>query len=248
LVAEGESAPIAGWDFSWFEGRAMEERPSWGYARMLVPRVGDSESVLDVQTGGGEVFAEVLGQMVDAPQLRAATESWPLNAEIAHRNLGPLGVRVAEVDDEAALPFPSQTFDLVMSRHPTVTIWDEIARVLRSGGSYFSQQIGAGSNRELSDFMMGPQPVSDLRSTERALALASRAGFNVIDVREETLRTEFYDIGAVIYFLRMVPWTVPGFSVDAFRSQVVAMHEHIVREGAFCAHSRRFLIEANKVS
>ncbi|MGW0210126.1 SAM-dependent methyltransferase, partial [Streptomyces sp. NPDC003233] len=32
LVAEGAAVPTDGWDFSWFEGRASEERPSWGYA------------------------------------------------------------------------------------------------------------------------------------------------------------------------------------------------------------------------
>jgi hypothetical protein len=29
LVAEGEAVPTEGWDFSWFDGRATEERPSW---------------------------------------------------------------------------------------------------------------------------------------------------------------------------------------------------------------------------
>ena len=27
LVAEGAAVPLQGWDFSWFEGRATEERP-----------------------------------------------------------------------------------------------------------------------------------------------------------------------------------------------------------------------------
>lgn len=31
LLAEGESVPVEGWDFSWFDGRATEERPPWGY-------------------------------------------------------------------------------------------------------------------------------------------------------------------------------------------------------------------------
>ncbi|MDQ1607864.1 MAG: hypothetical protein QOE16_596, partial [Microbacteriaceae bacterium] len=35
LVAEAESASVDGWDFSWFDGRATEERPSWGYSRIL---------------------------------------------------------------------------------------------------------------------------------------------------------------------------------------------------------------------
>ena len=59
LVAEGEAVPVAGWDFSWFEGRATEERPSWGYARMMAERMGRARAALDIQTGGGEVLAGI---------------------------------------------------------------------------------------------------------------------------------------------------------------------------------------------
>jgi SAM-dependent methyltransferase len=225
LIAEGESAPIVGWDFSWLEGRATEERPSWGYARKLVPRVTGAGSVLDVQTGGGEVISEVLSQINNRPRYLAATESWPPNVTMTRYNPRPFGVSIVEVPDEEALPFPSEGLDLVTSRHPTMTIWSEIARVLRPGGSYISQQVGAGSNRELTDFMMGPQPASDHRSTDRAMDLATKAGLKVVDLREETLKTAFYDVGAVVYFLRKVLWTVPGFSVDAYRHRLGAMHE-----------------------
>ncbi len=60
LLGEAGSATVSGWDFSWLDGRASEERPSWGYAATLTVRLGGSESVLDIQTGGGEVFAEAL--------------------------------------------------------------------------------------------------------------------------------------------------------------------------------------------
>src|SRR5258708_11612997 len=39
LVAEGAAVDVQGWDFSWFEGRANEARPPWGYARMLGERM-----------------------------------------------------------------------------------------------------------------------------------------------------------------------------------------------------------------
>ncbi|KIX78167.1 methyltransferase type 11, partial [Streptomyces sp. MBRL 601] len=57
LVAEAEAAGVDGWDFSWFEGRATEERPSWGYQRQLAGRLADPavRAALDLQTGGGEV-------------------------------------------------------------------------------------------------------------------------------------------------------------------------------------------------
>jgi hypothetical protein len=32
LITQGAQAPVEGWDFSWFDGRATEHRPSWGYA------------------------------------------------------------------------------------------------------------------------------------------------------------------------------------------------------------------------
>ncbi|GAB2969436.1 class I SAM-dependent methyltransferase [Saccharothrix stipae] len=242
LVAEGASVPVEGWDFSWFEGRATEGRPSWGYSKLLADRMSRAEAALDVQTGGGEVLASI----PQAPPVLAATESWPPNLEVARRNLAALGASVVQAEDDGPLPFPDASFDLMVSRHPVVTRWDEVGRVLRPGGTYLSQQVGMGTLRELTDFMMGPQPVSDGRSTERAVAGLEAAGLTVVDLRSESLWVEFFDVGAVVHFLRKVLWTVPDFTVEAYRDRLVAMHEHIGQEGSFRTSSERFLVEARK--
>ncbi|WP_371522366.1 methyltransferase domain-containing protein [Kitasatospora sp. NBC_01300] len=57
LIAEAEAVSVDGWDFSWLSGRATEERPSWGYQRLLAERLGRASAALDIQTGGGEVLA-----------------------------------------------------------------------------------------------------------------------------------------------------------------------------------------------
>ena len=248
LIAEGDAVPTAGWDFSWFEGRATEERPRWGYSRLLAERLGRAESALDIQTGGGEVLAEALRSAVHRPAVLAATESWPPNTEIARRNLGPLGGVVAEVADDADLPFPPGSFDLVVSRHPVDVRWPEIARVLKPRGTYLSQQIGAGTNRELTDFMMGPRPVNPRRRPQVAVAQATEAGLEIVDLREQALRVEFFDVGAVVHFLRKVLWTVPGFTAAGYREPLERMHEHIRANGAFVCHAQRFLIEVRKPS
>jgi SAM-dependent methyltransferase len=240
LVAEGEAVPVAGWDFSWFEGRATEQRPSWGYARMMAERMRRARAALDIQTGGGEVLAGI----ALPPPVLAATESWPPNAQLARRNLTALRARVVQVADDAALPFAAGSFDLVVSRHPVELVWPEITRVLRPGSTFFAQLVGAGSNRELTDFMMGPQPVSQARGASRARAEAEAAGLVVVDLREEALRTVFNDVGAVVYFLRKVLWTVPGFTVEAYRDRLRLLHEKIQSEGPFVAHAQRALIEA----
>jgi SAM-dependent methyltransferase len=242
LLAEGAAVPVEGWDFSWFDGRATEERPTWGYARLIGERMAGVSAALDIQTGGGEVLAGI----PQPPPTLIATESWAPNVEIARRNLKPLGGVVAVVADDADLPFPDASFDLVVSRHPTVTVWPEIARVLRPGGAYLSQQIGAGSVRELRDVLMGPHEESDSRSTRRAVAAATDAGLEVVDLQEQSLRMEFFDIAAVVYFLRKVLWTVPDFTVERYRDQLADLHELIQADGRFVAHSARFLIEARK--
>ncbi|MEU4243023.1 class I SAM-dependent methyltransferase [Actinoplanes sp. NPDC026619] len=242
LVAEGESVAVEGWDFSWFAGRATEQRPSWGYARLMGERMARAERALDLQTGGGEVLSSI----PKAPPVLVATEGWAPNAALARKHLAPLGGRVVEAGENDDLPFDDGTFDLVVSRHPVTIRWAEVARVLAPGGTYFSQQVGAGSLRELTDFMMGPQPVSQVRAPERARTAATEAGLIVQDLRSEALRIEFFDVAAVIVFLRKVIWTVPQFTVPAYYDRLRAMHDHINRYGPFIAHSYRFLFDAQK--
>jgi len=242
LLAEGDTVPTEGWDFSWFAGRATEARPSWGYAGLLAERMATAAAALDVQTGGGEVLATISV----APPVLCATESWPPNLAIARRNLAKFDATVVHVDDDAGLPFPDAEFDLVVSRHPVTTAWAEIHRVLRPGGTYLSQDVGAGSVRELTDYLMGPQPVHPSRSPLRAVAEAERAGLGVVDLRQEALRMEFHDIAAVVYFLRKVIWIVPGFTVAEYREKLAELHDFMRRHGPFVAYSQRFLIEARK--
>ncbi len=242
LVAEGAAVPVEGWDFSWFEGRATEERPPWGYAQLMGERMGIVACALDIETGGGEVLATVSRP----PRVLVATESWPPNVAVAHARLAPLGAHVVAVADMPSLPFIANAFDLVVSRHPVVILWDEIARVLRPGGTYLSQQIGAGTNRELTDFMMGPQPVNQRRSVESLRVSADDAGLEVVDLQSRALRVEFHDVAAVVYFLRKVHWTVPDFSVQKYEQRLRAMHELIEGEGPFVSTAQRVLIEARK--
>ena len=242
LLAEGESVPIEGWDFSWFEGRATEQRPSWGYAGLMARRMATASRALDVQTGGGEVLATI----GVPPPLLVATEGWAPNVAVARRRLAPIGALVVEAAAEGCLPFAAGVFDLVVSRHPVTVRFDEVARVLAAGGSYVSQQVGAGSAHELTEAMLGPWPVGAARRPDRAAALAVGAGLDVVDLRTEALRMELFDIAAVVVLLRKVVWIVPGFTVAAYRAPLLALHERIVARGPFVAHAQRFLIEARK--
>lgn len=124
---------------------------------MMVERVAASAAALDIQTGGGEVLAQV----AEPPALLVATESRRQNLAVAKQNLKTVGRIGSRGPRRRRLPFRRRVLRPSRQQAPTVAVWDEIARVLRPGGSYLSQQVGAGSVRELTDFMMGPQPVSE---------------------------------------------------------------------------------------
>ncbi|MFF3844917.1 class I SAM-dependent methyltransferase [Streptomyces sp. NPDC002328] len=251
LVAEGAAVPTEGWDFSWFEGRATEARPSWGYAVSLAGRLAVASAALDVQTGGGEVLDFALGRAAPrAPVLTVATEGWPANVAKATALLRPRGIAVVAAAEDAPLPFADDTFDLVSSRHPVRPPWAEITRVLRPGGTYFAQHVGPRSVFELVEYFLGPLPdeISAARRPERERADAEAAGLEIVDVRAERLRVEFHDIAAVVHFLRKVVWMVPGFTVTGYESRLRALHERIQAEGPFVAHSTRHLVEARKTS
>lgn len=246
LLEEAAAAPVEGWDFDWFEGRASEERPPWGYSGRLAERIAGVEAALDVQTGGGEVLAEVLERAGIPPAHCVATESYATNAAIAAALLAPLGVPVLLAADASSLPLAAASFDLVSSRHPVRTPWAEVARVLRPGGTFLSQQIGDATNWELIEWMTGPLPPAPTGRAERAAEAARAAGLVVDDLQKASCRVSFDDVGAVAVFLRKVIWTVPGFTIEAYRDRLAALHERVDRDGPFVCHSTRFLIEAHR--
>jgi len=243
LVTEADSASVDGWDFSWLDGRATEERPSWGYQRQMSQRLAKASAACDIDTGGGEVLAGA----EKFPPTMAATESWPPNAALATKLLHPRGVVVVVTGDEPRLPFADEAFDLVTSRHAIDVRWHEIARVLRPSGTYFAQQIGPATMAELVEYFIGPQPEkwAELHPDNQS-AQAHAAGLQVVDMRMERMRVEFFDVGAVIYFLRKVIWAVPDFTVRRYHERLTELHQRIEAEGRFVAHSTRVLVEARK--
>jgi SAM-dependent methyltransferase len=243
LVEEAAAADVSGWAFDWLSGRATEERPPWGYARLLNGRLGQVASALDIDTGGGEVLAEA----VKFPQRMVATEMWSPNVQRARELLGSREVEVVETSEGAPLPFADESFELVTARHPVEPNWTEIHRVLEAGGCYFAQHVGPRSAAELVEYFLGPaESAESAREPGREADFARNAGLVVTDLRTTRCRMEFYDVGAVVWILRKCVWWVPDFSVDKYLDKLVHLDAQIRNGKPFVAHSGRHLIEARR--
>lgn len=240
LVEEALAQDFSGWDFSWLKGRWLDPRPYWDYGRIVQMKAGQVDSLLDMGTGGGEFLAS-LRQL---PAETFATESYPPNIPVARDRLEPLGVTVVAFEDERALPLPDASFELIINRHESYWI-PEVARLLKPGGTFLTQQVGDADCIELNEFLGAPlmeEPGDWSLSSERESL--ERAGLQVIRTEETEFETLFFDIGAVVYYLKIVEWQFPDFSVEKYRDRLLAMHQLIEEEGAFEVTSQRFLIEA----
>lgn len=243
LVAEAVAADVAGWGFDWLEGRATEERPPWGYSRLLARRLRQVDAALDLDTGGGEVLAEA----PKLPPRMVVTEAWPPNARRARELLAGRGVEVVETVAGAPLPFAGESFELVTARHPVRPDWEEIHRVLIPGGHYFSQHVGPASAFELIERFLGPLPEERrARDPWREAAAAREAGLVVDDLRTARLRMEFHDVGAVVWILRKCVWWVPDFSVERYRDTLAELDARMRAGRSLVAHSTRHLIDARR--
>lgn len=242
LVAEAEAADVTGWGFGWLEGRATEERPPWGYARLLSEHLARVGSALDLDTGGGEV----LNEAPVLPPRTVATEGWAPNAERARALLGPRGVQVLDAAPGEPLPLPGGTFELVTSRHPVQPDWPEVHRVLAPGGTYLAQHVGPRSAFELIEALVGPLPDHSGRHPEREVAEAEASGLRVQDVRTARCQMVFHDIGAIVWILRKCIWWVPDFTVERYRDQLLALDAGLRGGTPYVAHSTRHLITARR--
>ncbi|HEY6801747.1 MAG TPA: methyltransferase domain-containing protein [Agromyces sp.] len=243
LVGEANAADVTGWGFEWLEGRAVEERPPWGFARLLSHRLADVGSALDLDTGGGEV----LNESPVLPERMVATESWPPNVARARALLAPRGAEVVEVVPDGPLPFPDASFELVTARHPVRPNWGEIHRVLVPGGEYFAQHVGPGSAFELIEHFLGPlQEQRTARDPQREVAAAEAAGLTLTELRTARCRMEFFDVGAVVWILRKCVWWVPDFSIERYRDELLDLDQQMRAGRPFIAHSTRHLIAARR--
>ena len=116
--------------------------------------------------------------------------------------------------------------------------------MLAPGGTYFAQHVGGGANVEMSEYFLGPLDRGNRRHHSVEADAARAAGLEIVQCRNERLELEFFDVGAVVFFLRKVVWTVPDFTIDRYRTRLRELHDQIDRDGVFRSTTSRTLLEA----
>ena len=240
---EEDCARIQGWDFSHIRGRYEEEdRLPWDYEAIVRSVLRDEMKLLDYDTGGGEFLLSLRHPYENT----AATEGYPPNVELCRQRLLPLGIDLRECKNAAQIPFADASFDLIINRHGDFDP-PELLRLLKPGGLFITQQVGSDNDRELVEMVLPgaekPFPHENLR--EQRVRFED-AGFELLRAEEAFGPISFYDVGAFVWFARIIEWEFPGFSVERCFDRLLRLQERIERDGKISGTTHRYLIAARK--
>lgn len=238
-----EKTPFAGWDFSHLDGRMVEEQPPWSYINRSKQLMAFASSVLDIGTGGGERLLEMREAW---PDKIAVTEGYAPNVKLASERLEPLGATVVdtEIAENRPMPFGNSEFELVLNRHSALNV-DEIARILVPGGTLLTQQVhGMWAYDLLAVFDVKPQwPEA---TPERYVPWLRAAGLEIVAAQDWSGKLTFNDVGAIVYYLKAVPWLVPGFSVDTHLDALKTLQKQLDKQTQLVYEAKKYIIEASK--
>jgi len=120
--------------------------------------------------------------------------------------------------------------------------------VLQSGGTLLTSQGGTRKySPDLVDALEGTPPEWTQSGYEWDIdATLDKAGFLTVEKIDRLVSTTYRDIGAVVYFLKAVPWAIIDFDVDRYRDRLYKLHRRMQADGGFTVLSMQRLIEVRK--
>jgi len=230
----------SGWDFS--SVRWRRDPTPWEYGDVARRLLSPADRVLDVGTGGAETFLRLSSYFGSGVGIDVSPEM------VAHAqaHVVAAGIRNVQISamDAQHLDFENAMFDVVLNRHCIIDV-DETVRVLRSGGRFFTQQVGRRNAQTiLHAFGWTPDsfpdgwwqpigPVSDAFAT---------AGCHVEAVAEYDVRYWFQDVPSLVFWLKSVPLPDTFDPAQHWRTVNEIIERHTTLHGIETNEHREMLI------
>lgn len=242
LWKKEEEATFKGWDFSYLENRWDNEELHWKYEEILKKYLKSNYKLLDMGTGGGEFLLSLNHPYNNT----SVTEKWTPNVELCKQKLEPLGIEVKQVFNDSQLPFEENTFDIIINRHESFDI-NEVRRVLKPKGIFITQQVGGQNNEILSKALIkGFTPLYEDNTLENNQKKLESNLFEILYANEYFPYLRFKDIGAVVYFAKIIEWEFPDFSVENCFDELCKLNEDMKDKGYVESIEHRYIIVARK--
>lgn len=184
--------------------------------------------LLDIDTGGGEFLLS----LNHTPNRTSTTEGYQPNIELCKQILLPMGIDFRKSYDYAALPFKDEQFDIIINRHGDYNI-QEVCRILKPGGIFITEQVGEDNDRELVEILLPniERPFPGLNLMNRKMEFL-KTGFSILKEDEAFRAIRFFDVGALVWFAKIIEWEFPHFSVESCFDRLMIAQEILTEQGS----------------
>lgn len=238
-----EKMIFKGWDFSYIGKRKLEETLPWNYDKMVLQYLNINSKLLDMGTGGGEHLLTLNHPYSNT----SATEAYPPNFKLCQTTLMPLGINVRQVFNDNYLPFKNDAFNIIINRQASFDV-SEVYRLLKPNGLFITQQVGDLNNKELRKFLISD--FNEIKINEHTLksnlGLIKSKGLTILKSGEYFPSQMFLDVGALVYYAKIIEWEFPNFSVNSCFKQLCELQSIVEEQGFVESKQHRFFIIAQK--
>jgi len=169
------------------------------------------------------------------------------------KTLAPLGITVKQtytdenLNADDKLPFDNNFFDVIINRHESFDL-EEVDRTIKRGGYFITQQVGNQSSRELMHRLNdNDDPYLPDHTLDNYVKSLTSLGFHIMKTDETIYPAKIFDVGALVYYAKIIVWEFPGFSVKTHRDKLLDFQCDIIEKGFIESTDHRFLIVARKM-
>ncbi|MBM7833317.1 class I SAM-dependent methyltransferase [Clostridium sardiniense] len=238
-----EDMSFKGWDFSYLDNRWEEELIPWDYKNIVENYLKNTYTLLDMGTGGGEFLLSLKHPY----KKTSVTEKWEPNVKVCNERLVPLGIDVNQVYDDSKLPFKENSFDIVINRHESYEE-KEVKRILKPNGIFITQQVGGKNNESMSKRLIKDfKPQFSNINLDNVVIELEENSFDIIYQNEYFPYLRFYDVGAIVYFAKIIEWEFPNFSVDNCFDELCKLNDELKTKGYIESFEHRFIVVCKNI-
>lgn len=145
------------------------------------------------------------------------------------------------------MPYENNCFDIIINRHESFDAY-EVSRLLKKDGFFITQQVGGKNDCDLSSRLIDNfQPQFPNHTLNNGVTELKKYGFEILRSEEVFAPIYFYDVGALVYFAKIIEWEFPGFSVDTCFENLCKLQKELDANGFIKGTEHRFLIVAQKL-
>ena len=99
-------------------------------------------------------------------------------------------------------------------------------------------------SKKLIDSYIPKFPEHDLKHNHELLI---KNNFDILFEDEVYNQSKFYDMGALVYYAKVMEWEFPGFSVDTHFENLCKLHAELNENGYISGIEHRFIFVAKKI-